>query len=129
LIAFRVNLFTTIASGTRYLRSVTSPKEASMKRFHLTTIAICTTIIAGAFGLAMHAQAENARPDYAAPLDMTSTYAEPDVMVTGGPAMAARETSGAAASDETRRVGAATSPEAPAKAADALPDDFYTLGP
>jgi hypothetical protein len=123
-----VNGFTTITSGKSYLRCVTGPKEASMKRFHLKTIAICITIIAGAFGLAMHAHGENAKPDYVAPLDMTSTYPDSDVTVTGGHAMATRNTSGMGTSGHAPRHDA-VSPVSSANASEALPADFDTLGP
>ena len=43
----------------------------------LAAFAVCGLIIAAAQGFALRVHAEEAKADYAAPLDMTSTYADP----------------------------------------------------
>ena len=70
---------------------------------YLKTLAACGLIVAASQGLAVRAQAEDARADYVAPLDMTSTYAGaieypeflPDEMYRRAMATPAPETTGA----------------------------------
>ena len=70
-----VNRLTPISSEAAYLDSATQPEEALMTISCLKTLAACGLIIAASQGLFVRAQAEDAKADYVAPLDMTSTYA------------------------------------------------------
>jgi len=55
--------------------TISDLKDMGLHRRTLAAFAACALIVATSQGLAVRAQAEDARADYVAPLDMTSTYA------------------------------------------------------
>jgi hypothetical protein len=112
---------------------ISYPKNVGLRRGALAAFAACALILAASQGVAVRAQAEDARADYVAPLDMDSTYADaiespgfwPNA--SGRRSMAARDTTGVnSAPSASGRMDAAASPQ---DATNAYPDDIYKFAP
>jgi hypothetical protein len=91
----------------------------------LAALAACGLIVAVSQGLAVRAEAEDATPDYVAPLDMTSTYTDP---------FYARKALGQTTLAGHGTTGIRSEPPADVQANAAAsqqdyPEDFYVLGP
>ena len=96
-----------------------------LRRPSLAALAACALIVAASQGAAVRAEAEDATPDYVAPLDMTSTYPDP---------FYAQKALGQTTLAGHGTTGLGSEPPANARVDEAAsqleyPEDFYVLGP
>ena len=98
----------------------------------LAAFAVCGLIVAAAQGFAVRVHAEEATADYAAPLDMTSTYADPlyTQNTLGQRSMAARDTTGMnVAPPASKSMDADASKDGMYPKDEMYPDDIYKHAP
>src|SRR4051812_3942801 len=106
-------------------------KDMGLRRGTFAAFGACGLIFAASHGLSVRAQAENARPDYVAPLDMTSTYPGPFEFPEFLPealarrAMAAPDTTGVNSTPSASQWAEATALQQESKAFADTPDDRY----
>ena len=103
-----------------------------LRRSALAAFAVCGLIVAVAQGFAVRVHAEDAAADYPAPLDMTSTYADPFYAqnTLGQRSMAARDTTGVNSEPAaSARMDAAASTDGMYPKDEMYPDDIYKHAP
>jgi hypothetical protein len=108
-------------------------RNIGLRHNMVAAFAVCGLIIAASAGLAVRAQAEDARADYVAPLDMTSTYADPlyTQKTLSRAASAAQDTTGLnrASSGSGHKDMAASQQDLKNEINAAFPDDIYKFAP